>query len=340
MIFLAVNFHYVADRAPERPRAIFPVTPAALAEQIAVLTSAFEPVSREQLVEAATGGRPLPERACMFTFDDGLRQQYELALPVFEAAGCPVVFFVPGRPLAEGRALNVHRLHRLREELGDERLLELLGPHLDDGALAGVPPEAAAGMYRYDTPEAARVKYLLNVVLPPERSERLVTEVFAEAFGDEEAFAAGLYMGPDEVAELERRGLLGAHAYSHVPLARLDAAAQEHELAATAAVLERATGRRPRLVSYPYGGVDAVDHAVAGRAAAAGYAAGFTMERSFNRSLAQPLLLARVDCVDAPGGRRPLFAADDPLAETAELASARSRYFDETAPASSVNARA
>lgn len=340
MIFLAVNFHYVAERAPEAPRAIFPVTTAALAEQIATLTSAFEPVSRDQLVAAVTGGPPLPERACMFTFDDGLRQQYDLALPVFEAAGCPVVFFVPGRPLAEGRVLNVHRIHRLREELGDDRLLALIAPHLDGGALDAVDGPAAAGMYRYDTPEAARVKYLLNVVLAPERSEEIVAAAFRESFGDEAGFAADLYIGPDEVAELERRGLLGAHAFSHVPLARLDGRAQQHELESTLNVLERAAGRRPPIVSYPFGGVDAVDRSVGRRAAAAGFAAGFTMERSFNRSLEQPLLLARVDCVDAPGGRRPLFPLDAPLGPDAELAPARSRYFAETDAASAANARA
>jgi len=340
VIFLAVNFHYVSEVANAAPRAVFPVAPAALAAQVEVITSSFEPISRDRLIEAVKGTGSLPERACMFTFDDGLRQQYDLALPVFQRAGCPVVFFVPGRPLAEGRALNVHRIHRLREELGDDELLVLLAPHLDDGALAGIDQATAAGMYRYDTPDAARVKYLLNVTLGPARSEQIVAAAFRESFGDEADFARELYMGVAEVADLERRGMLGAHAHSHLPLARLDGTEQRQELESNLQVLERAAGRRPSIVSYPYGSPDAVDPSVAASAAAAGLVAGFTMERAFNRSLEQPLLLARLDCVDAPGGRRPLFVPEDPLGPESTLAPSRARYFDEAALVNSANARA
>lgn len=340
MIFLAVNFHYVAEAAPPAPRAVFPVTTGELARQIETIAASFEPVSRAQLVAAVRDGAPLPERACIFTFDDGLREQYELALPVFERAGCPVVFFVPGRPLGEARALNVHRIHRLREELDADELLALLEPFLDAAALAAVDAGAAAAMYRYDTPDAARLKYLLNVSLGPERSEEIVATVFAARFGAEEPFVRGLYMERSQVAELERRGLLGAHAHSHLPLARLDAAGQRRELEANLAVLEDATGVRPPIVSYPYGSADAVDSKVARSAAELGLVAGFTMERALNRSLAQPLLLARIDCVDAPGGRRPLFDAADPLAADAEIAPARERYLDEASAASDAKARA
>jgi peptidoglycan/xylan/chitin deacetylase (PgdA/CDA1 family) len=134
--------------------------------------------------------------------------------------------------------------------------------------------------------------------------------------------------------------MLGAHTHSHLPLARLDADQQRREFEANLQVLERAAGRRPAIVSYPYGSLDAVDPSVAASAAAAGLVAGFTMERAFNRSLEQPLLLARLDCVDAPGGRRPLFAADDALGPGSTLAPNRERYLDEAALVRSANASA
>ena len=145
-------------------------------------------------------------------------------------------------------------------------------------------------------------------------------------------------MQSEQIADLERRGMLGAHAYSHVPLARLDGQALRRELEANLVALEAASGRRPGIVSYPYGSVDAVDRSVAEAAAQAGLTAGFTMERAFNRSLEDPLLLARLDCVDAPGGRRPLFRHDDPLGSDALLPSARARYLDEASLASEANA--
>src|SRR2546423_1570693 len=121
-MLLAVGYHYVAAEAPVEPRAIFPVTVEALRAQLELLGHEWEFVSRDQLVAAVSGERRLPERACIVTFDDGLRCQLDLAVPVLERLGVPAVFFVAGKPLAEGRALAVHKIHALRERLDDREL--------------------------------------------------------------------------------------------------------------------------------------------------------------------------------------------------------------------------
>ena len=159
-MLLAVGYHYVAEREPAEPRAIFPVTTAALAAQVELLGQSFELVSRDDLMAAAAGERELPERACVLTFDDGLRCQVELALPVLERVGAPAIFFVPGLPLAERRVLDVHKLHALRERLPDAELRARL-PELPE-----VTAEEAQAHYRYDFPEAAELKFLLNIRLP------------------------------------------------------------------------------------------------------------------------------------------------------------------------------
>jgi len=50
-MLLAVGYHYVAERAPKEPRAIFPVTTDALAAQIEVLARSFELISRDELLD-------------------------------------------------------------------------------------------------------------------------------------------------------------------------------------------------------------------------------------------------------------------------------------------------
>ena len=52
-MLLAVGYHYVAEREPAEPRAIFPVTTAALAAQVELLGQSFELVSRDDLMAAA-----------------------------------------------------------------------------------------------------------------------------------------------------------------------------------------------------------------------------------------------------------------------------------------------
>ena len=48
----------------------------------------------EELIHGLTTRQPLPPRCVVFTMDDGYVEQAEIALPIFEAYGCPVTFFV------------------------------------------------------------------------------------------------------------------------------------------------------------------------------------------------------------------------------------------------------
>ena len=124
------------------------------------------------------------------------------------------------------------------------------------------------------------------------RSSQELDDLLARA---EATVGLDLYMGRDQVGELERRGMLGAHGYSH------DA---NDDFARGADVLERLTGSRPRTMSYPYG-----------RPApgAEGFIAAFTTERKANETLDEPLLLGRFDTNDLPGGRGPMQPQTNPF---------------------------
>jgi peptidoglycan/xylan/chitin deacetylase (PgdA/CDA1 family) len=295
-MLLAVGYHYVAERAPEEPRAIFPVTTARLVAQIEELAREYELVGRDDLLAAVSGDSHLPDRACVLTFDDGLRCQYDLALPVLQRLGAPAIFFVPGSPLGEGRVLKVHKLHALRERLTDDELQARL-----PGDLPEVSPAAAQEHYRYDTPAAAALKFQLNIRMPPDRRRELVDSLFAAEFPDESALAEELYMNRDQVAALEREHhAVGAHSYSHQPLATLSNGELEGDLERVTRLLEEVTGSRPRAFSYPYGTPETVDPHVATQLDAAGYRIAFTMRREVNESLAAPLLLGRLDTNDLP----------------------------------------
>ncbi|MDX6514198.1 MAG: hypothetical protein QOE36_3702 [Gaiellaceae bacterium] len=336
MILLAVNYHYLAKESPPAPRAIFPVTTGAFAAQLELLAGAFTFVSRDELLAALDGGPALPERSCLITFDDGLREQAELALPVLERLGVPAIFFVPGLPLEEGRALYVHKVHALRERLHESEFESLLHEALSARSIdpPSVDDEQARAHYRYDAPEAARVKYLLNMALPADAREPAIDELFARVFTDERDFCERLYMDAAQVCALERQGALGSHGYSHRPLALLSPEDAAADLARGADVLERVAGARPRAVSYPHGTRSTVDGPVARAAADAGFRLGLTMERALNRSLEQPLLLARVDANDAPGGKRPRLELDGGEVRALDgVAPARSAYLDETVTA-------
>lgn len=327
-VLLAVTYHYVAVAPSDRARAIFPVTLASLAEQVAVLGRSFEFVTGDDLLAAVNRGRDLPERACIITFDDGLRSQVELALPLLERARVPAVFFVCTAPLTEGRALPVHKTHFLRELWSEEEFETRLRDELERRSIGGdVDAVRSVAHYRYDTPAAARVKYLLNVVLPPVQSEEVVDTLLASSGCAESELVSDLYMDGAQIQELAQRNAVGSHTHIHRPLAQLSAQTIALELGRSAEILAQLTGARPRLISYPYGSPETVDPQVIAQAAQAGYVAGFTTERAVNLTLQTPLALARIDTNDAPGGRRPLLRiTDGTLVPSAGLTIGRRRY--------------
>jgi hypothetical protein len=204
LTLLAVNHHYVSAE-PRRGRAIFPTSVQGLRDQVQELARSFEFVSRDDVLAAVEGRRTLPERACLITFDDGLRSQVELGLGVLEELGVPAVFFICGRPLRERRALSVHKIHATREAVSEREFLALVAAEVPEhAARLDELADQAAIVYRYDTPDAACVKYLLNFALEWDTREVVADRIFASVLGDEAAFCEQLYMTAEQVTALIR----------------------------------------------------------------------------------------------------------------------------------------
>lgn len=307
---LVVNYHYVSDRTYSHG-GIYPIRPEALERQLRVLASRFAFVGLADVCGAVEGRCGLPERACLLTFDDGLLEQYECAWPILRRLGIPGAFFVNTRYVLSDSVAPVHKIHLLRAHVPPSALLARIRRELRSAGLTAAWEEAdearARGQYRYDDPEAARLKYLLNFVLAPECRDRVVDRLFVDTLGDPSHWTRRLYMTPGHWRELAAAGCLGTHGHSHVPMTSLSETDLRGEIRQSVALLERYTGTRPVAISYPYGGPTACSPSVAAASAAAGLRIGFTMERAFNRDLSEPLLLARADTNDVPGGRRPQF---------------------------------
>ena len=70
---------------------------ACFRHQLTYLARAMRPVSLDDVLTAMYGGRSLPARAVLLTFDDGHRSLLETGLPLLQERGFPAVaFIVPG----------------------------------------------------------------------------------------------------------------------------------------------------------------------------------------------------------------------------------------------------
>ena len=304
---VVVNFHYVRPVYDEPYPGIHGITPAQLEAQLRTLGVAGTFVSAADVRDAVNGRRALPERAILVTFDDGLREQFDHALPVLDALAVPALLFVNTAPIAARTVSAVHRIHLLRANVAPDRFMAMLRAHAGArGVSLRVESNdgAAAAQYRYDEPQVARLKFLLNFQLEPRERDALIADCFAEEFGaDESALSDRLYMDVEQLRVLAGRGMLGTHGHEHLPLGLLDGDALRRCVRESLRCLEAWTGATPFALSYPYGSLPACSRRAGEIAAEEGIELAFTMERAGNFGFERPMHMARFDCNDVPGGK-------------------------------------
>lgn len=91
--WVAVSWHDVRDQvARDFDPDVFAVSTEELAAQFEWLRRhGWQPVSLQQLIDAHQGRTPLPPRAVLLTFDDGLASLYTRVFPLLRAYGYPAV---------------------------------------------------------------------------------------------------------------------------------------------------------------------------------------------------------------------------------------------------------
>lgn len=318
-MLVVVSYHYVREHYPANRQGIIGITPAMLERQLGLLAqTGARFVTGADVVGAVEGTVRLPERSILITFDDGLREHYEEALPVLDRMGIPGQFFVNTHPISRQRVSSVHQIHLLQAELGAAAFLERL---IAAAAALGVAlPEhldehKIARQYPWDGYEAGRLKYLLNFGLSREASLELVERVFEETFpGQEAALSRALYLTREQVARMAGRGLIGTHGWKHLPMGLMPAALGAELVERAVEDLERWTGRRPLTMAYPYGQPDTCSPEIAAVARRAGIRAAFTTEIAGNDRTSletAPYFLGRLDCNYVPGGKAAKWSVDD-----------------------------
>lgn len=308
----AVNFHYIRERFDMPYPGIHGVTPKEFENQIDLLAQAFVFVSGTDISNAILGRTKLPCNALVVTFDDGLREQYDLAWPILQRKGIPVIFYVSTAPIAEQRVCDVHQLHMIRSQIPSADMVEDFKRFVSQRGI--IVPEnvenLAKKQYLYDDAKTAVLKYMLNFVLTEDDRQIFINNWFSTLFPEEKKVASALYMDETIIAELGQHNCIGCHSHNHKPLGRMSRSQVENEIERSLAYLKTWGVREVQGVSYPYGGRTACSEVVAKVAREYGISFGFTMERARNYNLNFTMFLARLSNSDLPGGNAPLWTIE------------------------------
>ena len=302
-MLIVSNYHYIREDFSAKYPSIFGLTPKQFRAQLEELSKHGKFISQEELL--GFRDKPFDQNYILISFDDGLKEQYELAKPILDEMGIPAVFFINTSNFREKQVSLVHQIHLLRSQISSEELLEELTKN-QIGSLSTAETRLATAHYNYDDEKTAILKYLLNFRVEPKKLEDLISPLFRKEF-EEQKVAEELYFEEKMLQELQERGYLASHSHRHLPLGQLTAEELPEELRNTQAFFRRKFGKPAAAISYPYGSYEActgISEAVKN----AGFKLGFTMERAANKDLQQDaLLLSRFDCNDLPLGKNNLF---------------------------------
>lgn len=245
----------------------------------------------------------------LITFDDGLKEQYELAKPILDEMGIPFIFFINTSNFQEKTVSLVHKIHLVRSRLSSEDILQEL-QQFQVLNLSSREKALAIAHYNYDDGQTALLKYLLNFKLNITEQAEFIDPLFNQLF-EETKVVSELYMDEVMLQDLNKRNFLGSHSHNHLPLSKLARETLEQELRNTQDFFLEKFNRPADSISYPYGAFEACT-GITAQINAHNFKLGFTMERAKNESLFDDsLLLSRFDCNDMPLGKNELFTAEN-----------------------------
>lgn len=225
------------------------VTAAEFESHVRTIARYFNAMTFGDAASALAGGG-FPSNSVAITFDDGYRDNHDIALPILKKYGVPATFFVTTGFLDDDVMWN---------DVVIESVRACIGGSIDLGTIGGA---------RESLESAEQAAALLKKILP--KIKRLPSDQRPQTVADL-ARAAGyarksrIMMTESEVQSLNQDGMeIGAHTVSHPILMNLGDDDALGEIATSKQVLEEITGEAVSSFAYPNGreGKDFADREV------------------------------------------------------------------------------
>ena len=228
--------------------------------------SSCEILSADEWRHRLQDGTLASDQACL-TFDDGLKCQYDIALPVLEARGLKAFWFPYTAPLAGERDhLELYRYFRtvcfpdvetfylaFDDACKESPYAEMVGTGLD-----GFVPGSYLADYTFYSDGDRRFRFVRDQILGQQRFFAVMDAMLEANKFDLDSASDHLWMGVKELADLLDLGhMIGLHSHSHpTNITELSREDQSHEFDTNAKWLYESLGHQAESVSYPCGAYD------------------------------------------------------------------------------------
>ncbi|OGG48101.1 hypothetical protein A3D66_02145 [Candidatus Kaiserbacteria bacterium RIFCSPHIGHO2_02_FULL_50_9] len=290
-----INYHYVEDPRDDFKGA-HPCPIAEFERQVKFMTEHGRVVAIPELVDAAL--QESEEKLFAITFDDGLLDQYENAVPILKKYATTAAFF-PITKTFDGLMPQTHKMHLLLSRFPAEELIDEVNGFIRRmrWTYQPIPKDRRITEKRKlrDDVLTANFKEMLNVVSAGEQ-ESILNALFEKLELNEKELSGDFFMTPEQLKGLSDSGFeIGYHSHNHYALDLQPREVVKEEFQKSKEYLLKLLNKFPTTISYPHGGANKM---VCDTARAEGFTYGLTIELRPVTSNDDPMLLPRYDTND------------------------------------------
>jgi len=284
--FVVLMYHRVAkSEMPDFLPSALNCPASRFREHLAVFKRHCSVLPLEEAWNLVRGGRRLPPRTVVLTFDDCWYDNVETVVHLLADAAIPATFFVSAGDIDREELHPNYRFYYLVSRADREQLTRDLLSMLPSSSM--VPPAQAIRLRRW-------LESALGYELASE-SGRVFLDTLEQGLGVPSSGSLGktLNMTSDQVRSLPTYGIqVGNHTVNHRQLTALDEAGQRVELAEAQRILSALTGKPVTTLAYPYGVFNDISVKVA---AELGHRCACTVIQGSNDGDTDPMRLRRID---------------------------------------------
>lgn len=240
-----LTYHSVSDPTKENEIYRSPdiaTSPALFARQMSYLREHYSVVPLAELVDCLRSGRGFPAKAVAITFDDGYKDNHDVALPILKRFGFPATVFVTTDAIGDGWAFWPARVRAI--------LLKSARSRFEVGGLGAIGLDGPEDR----TTAIRRITRFLKRLGTSERRAALARLLEDSGLEGPAAGADGWMMTWDEVRAMSAAGVeFGSHTRSHPILTTLGDEEVVQEISDSRRRIEEEIGKPVLDLAYPNG---------------------------------------------------------------------------------------
>jgi peptidoglycan/xylan/chitin deacetylase (PgdA/CDA1 family) len=258
-------------------------------KQMAYIYRNHSVIGLDDFIKYLAGKGVIPSASVVLTFDDGLKDNHDVALPILKKYGFTATFFLIGNSTKGLRSVWLHLLYEILDELSGKQVTWIFGDriifkteYLD---------------HKEKLTFAHEVKSKLSK-LPSNKRNDVLKDICNQngiEYGD--IIKHRVFMSLNEIRALLKSGnLIGAHSMSHNCLADLPETAKKHEEIFKSMETVKQFGVTDFIpFSYPHGTRSSYDHETKDFVKNSGMSCAVTTIEGLNDPNTDPYELKRIE---------------------------------------------